>query len=53
MDCSAMVFVDEFFIIFFNILLVLGRPELSSSSTESQLALKCECHSKTADQLKE
>jgi hypothetical protein len=34
-------------------LLVLGCPECLSSSTDTQLALKCECHSKTTVQLKE
>jgi hypothetical protein len=34
-------------------LLVLGHPERSSSSTDTQPALKHECHSKTAIQLKE
>jgi hypothetical protein len=32
---------------------VLGRPECLSSSTDNQLALKSECHSKTAVRLKE
>jgi hypothetical protein len=35
------------------VLLVLGRPERSSSSTETQPALKHECHSKTTLRLKE
>jgi hypothetical protein len=35
------------------VLLVLGHSEHSSSSTGNQLALKCECHSKTAVWLKE
>jgi hypothetical protein len=35
------------------ILLVLGRLEHSSSSTDTQLALKHECQSKKAVQLKE
>jgi hypothetical protein len=55
MDCSATVFVDEFSN-FFNIpvvLLVLGHPEHSSSSTDTRLALKHGCHSKTAAWLKE
>jgi hypothetical protein len=54
-DCSATVFVDEFsnFSTFSVILLILGRPEHSSSSTDTRLALKRECHSKTAVQLKE
>jgi hypothetical protein len=34
------------------ILLVFGRPELSSSSTDTRLALKRECHSKTPSSLK-
>jgi hypothetical protein len=55
MDCSAMVFTDEFsnFSTFFVILLVLGHPECSLFSTDTQLSLKHECHSKTAVQLKE
>jgi hypothetical protein len=50
-----MVFVDEFsiFSAFSVILLMLGRPECSSFSTDTQPALKRECHSKTAVQLKE
>jgi hypothetical protein len=49
MDCSAMVFVDEsgIFSTFSVILLALGRHERLSSSTDTQLALKHECHSKT------
>jgi hypothetical protein len=35
------------------VLLVLGHPERSSSSTDTQPALKHECHSKTTVQLKE
>jgi hypothetical protein len=35
------------------ILLVLGHPECSKSSTDNQLTLKCECHSKTAVWLEE
>jgi hypothetical protein len=35
------------------LLLVLGRPERSSSSTDTRPALKRECHSKTAVRLKE
>jgi hypothetical protein len=35
------------------VLLVLGRPERSSSSADTQLTLKYECHSKTAVRLKE
>jgi hypothetical protein len=30
------------------VLLVLGHPEHFSSSTDTRLALKCECRSKTA-----
>jgi hypothetical protein len=33
-------------------LLVLGYPELSSSSTDTRAALKCECYSQTTIQLK-
>jgi hypothetical protein len=33
--------------------MVLGRPEHLSSSTDTRLALKHECHSKTAIRLKE
>jgi hypothetical protein len=44
---------SQIFSIFSVVLLVLGRPECSSSSTDTQLALKHECHSKTAGQLKE
>jgi hypothetical protein len=36
-----------------SVLLVFGRPEHSSPSTDTQLALKQECHSKTHVQLKE
>jgi hypothetical protein len=35
------------------ILLVLGRPKHLSPSTNTRLALKCECYSKTTVQLKE
>jgi hypothetical protein len=55
MECSAIVFMDEF-LNFFNIsvvLLVLGRPERLSLSTDTQPALKRECHSKTVVRLKE
>jgi hypothetical protein len=55
MDCLAVVFVDEFSN-FFNIsvvLVVLGCPERSSSSTDTRPALKHECHSKTAVWIKE
>jgi hypothetical protein len=34
-------------------LVVLGHPERSSFSTDTRTALKHECHSKTAVQLKE
>jgi hypothetical protein len=54
MDCSATVFVDEFsnfFSSFSVVLLVLGRPE-RSSSTDTRPALKRECHSKTAVRLR-
>jgi hypothetical protein len=55
MDYSVIVFVDEFsnFSTISVVLLVFGHPEISSSSTDTSLALKCECHSKTAVQLKE
>jgi hypothetical protein len=55
MDCSATVFVDEFskFLTFSVFLLVLGRPELPSSSTDTRPALKRECHSETVVRLKE
>jgi hypothetical protein len=55
MDCSAMVFVNEFsffFLIFSVVLLVLGCPE-HSSSTDTQPALKQELHSKIDVQIKE
>jgi hypothetical protein len=55
MDCSATVFVDEF-LNFFNIychLPVLGCPETLSSSTDTQLAMERECHSKTTVRLEE
>jgi hypothetical protein len=51
-----MVFIDEFsnfFLTFSVILLVLGHPECLSSSTDTRLALKRECHSKTTVQIKE
>jgi hypothetical protein len=44
---------SRIFSTFFVILPVLGCPECSSSSTDTRLALKCECHSKTAVWLKE
>jgi hypothetical protein len=55
MDCSVMVLVYEFsnFATFSVILLVLGYAERSSSSTDTQPALKHECHSKTAVWVKE
>jgi hypothetical protein len=43
----------QIFSTFSIVLLVLCCPELSSSSTDTQLALKHECHSKTAVGLKE
>jgi hypothetical protein len=54
MDCSAMVFVDEFSNLSntFCRFAGLGRPERLSSSTDTRPALKHECHSKTAIQLK-
>jgi hypothetical protein len=50
-----MIFVDEFsnFSNLSVILLLLGHPEHSSTSNDTQPALKHECHSKTAVQLKE
>jgi hypothetical protein len=44
---------SQIFSTFSIVLLVLGHPELSSSSTDTQTALKHECHSKTAIRLKE
>jgi hypothetical protein len=44
---------SRIFSTFSIVLLVLGRPERSSSSTDAQPVLKLECHSKTAAQLKE
>jgi hypothetical protein len=54
MDCSAMVFLmsSQIFSTFSVILLVLGRPECLSPSTDTQAALKRECHSNTTVQLK-
>jgi hypothetical protein len=54
MDCSAMVFMNEFsnFSTLLVVLLVLGCPEHSSSSTDTRPALKHEWHSKNAVQLK-
>jgi hypothetical protein len=43
---------SQIFSTFSVILLVLGRPEHSSSSTDTRPALKRECHSKTAVWLK-
>jgi hypothetical protein len=50
MNCSAIVFVDEFsiFSTVSVVLPVLGRPGRSSSSGDTRPALKHECHSKTA-----
>jgi hypothetical protein len=56
MDCSAVIFMDEFsdfFSTFSVILLVLGHPESLSSSTDTCPTLKHECHSKTSVWLKE
>jgi hypothetical protein len=55
MDYLVMVFVGEFsnFSIFSVVLLMLGCPERSSFSTDTQPALKCECSPKPAVQLKE
>jgi hypothetical protein len=49
-----MVFVDEFsnFFIIFCVLLELSGPKRSSPSTDTQLASKHECQSKTAIQPK-
>jgi hypothetical protein len=44
---------SEFFSIFSVVLLVLGSPECSSSSTDTQPALKHEFHSETIIRLKE
>jgi hypothetical protein len=44
---------SRIFSTFSVVLLVLGSPEHLSSSTDTQLALKCECHSKTGVWLKE
>jgi hypothetical protein len=46
---------DEFskFSTFSIVMLVLGRPERSSSSTDTRPALKPECHLETAVRLKE
>jgi hypothetical protein len=56
MDCLTTLFVDEFpnfFSTFSVVLLVLGRPDRSSSSTDTQPALKRDYHSKTTVWLKE
>jgi hypothetical protein len=37
----------------FVVLFMLHRPEHSSSSADTQMAMKLECHSKTIVQLKE
>jgi hypothetical protein len=44
---------SRIFSTFHVVLVVLGRPERLSYSTATQPALKRECHSKTAVQLKE
>jgi hypothetical protein len=44
---------SQIFSTFSVVLLVLGCPECSSSSADTQPALKYECHSKTAVWLKE
>jgi hypothetical protein len=44
---------SQVFSSFSVVLLVLGHPECLSSSADIQLALKLECHSDTAVQLKE
>jgi hypothetical protein len=44
---------SNFFLTFSVVLLVLDFPEHSSSSTDTRLALKRECHSKTTVRLKE
>jgi hypothetical protein len=46
MDSSVTVFVDEFsdFFKISVVFLVLGHPECLSSSTDTRLALKPECH---------
>jgi hypothetical protein len=55
MGCSATVFVDQFsnFSTFSVLLLVLGRPERPSFTTDTRPAFKHECHSKTLVRLKE
>jgi hypothetical protein len=55
MGCSTMVFWMSFriFSTFSIVSLVLGHPVGSSFSSDTQPVLKCECHSKTAVQLKE
>jgi hypothetical protein len=44
---------SQIFLTFSVVLLVLGRPERTSSSTDTQPALKHEYYSKTAVWLKE
>jgi hypothetical protein len=44
---------SRIFSTFSVVLLVLGHPECSSSSTDTRPALKRECHSKTTVRLKE
>jgi hypothetical protein len=55
MDCSAMVFMDEFLnsLTFSLILLVLGCPKHLSSLADTLPALKSESHSKTNTHLEE
>jgi hypothetical protein len=55
MDCSVTVVVDEFSnsLTFSVVLVVPGRPERLSSSTDTRPALKRESHSETAVRLKE
>jgi hypothetical protein len=44
---------SQIFFTFSAVLVVLDHPERLSSSTDTQPALKCECQSKTAVELKE
>jgi hypothetical protein len=44
---------SRIFSTFYVVLVVLGSPERLSSSTDTQPALKHECHSKTAIRLEE
>jgi hypothetical protein len=55
MDCSATFFIDDFsnFFIIFCRFAGASRPERSSSSADTQLVLKRECHSKTVIWLEE